>query len=147
MMVEHYTIKAAVYAILVKDGQVLLVRRSNTGWHDGDYGLPAGHLEAGETIVAGTIREAREETGLELVPESVTFVHVMHRRGKYIDFFFTASWSGEPQNMEPNKHDDVRWFPLDTLPENMIPSVRLALDYYQKGVTFSELDPSYDDQR
>ena len=45
---------------------VLLSRRYQTGWHDGEYSVPAGHVEAGETVTQAALREAREEVGLEL---------------------------------------------------------------------------------
>ena len=136
---ERLKLKIAVYAILVKDGKVLMGRRFKTGWQDGNYGLPSGHLEAGETLVEALIRETFEETGISLKKEDVQFVHVMHRKLIYIDFFFYADhFEGEPKIMEPDKCDDWNWFPLKTLPENTIPSVRSAVENYQNGIPFSE---------
>jgi 8-oxo-dGTP diphosphatase len=137
---ERFKIKVAVYIILLREGKVLLGRRINTGWQDGNYGLPAGHLEAGESIVEALLRETREEIGIMLAPEDVAFVHTMHRRSDYIDMYFVAKqWSGEPKNTEPEKCDELAWFALDALPSNMIPPVRVALEHYQNGILFSEL--------
>jgi 8-oxo-dGTP diphosphatase len=56
-----------------------------------------------------------------------------------IDFFMTASqYEGEIINNEPDKCDDLRWFPLHELPENMVLYVREALEYYLAGVQYSE---------
>ena len=56
----------AVHLILVQDSKVLLLRRYNTGYEDGNYGVVAGHLERDEEIVAAMVREAREEAGIEI---------------------------------------------------------------------------------
>ena len=135
---ERLTLKVAVYALFIKDDKILLIRRCNTGWQDGNYGLPAGHLESGETVIEALLRETLEEVGIKLKQEDVTFVHTMHRK-TYVDFFFAVTnWEGEPQNMELNKCDGLAWFPLNALPDNMVPSVKSAIQNYQKGILFSE---------
>lgn len=139
MRKDRFTLRCAVYALLIKDGRIALLRRSNTGWMDGMYSLPAGHLEAGETVVDALVRETQEEVGISLVPESLTLVHTMHRYSLYIDLFFTASWTGALTNAEPDKHDDLSWFPLDALPENLVPSVRQALGHIAHREPFSEM--------
>jgi 8-oxo-dGTP diphosphatase len=130
-------LKVAVYILLVKEDKILLTRRANTGWQDGSYGIPAGHLEADETVEEALFREVKEEVGIDL--KDVEFVHVMHRKNVYVDFYFLAKdWTGEPENKEQDKCDDVRWFSIEELPGNMIPSVRFAIDNYKKNLSFSE---------
>ena len=136
---ERFKIKVAVYALLMKDNKILLLRRFNTGWQDGNYGLPSGHLEADENLIEATLREMEEEVGVKSKKEDVEFVHTMHRKSVYVDFYFLVmNWEGEVQNMEIDKCDDLSWFNLDSLPENIIPSVKLAIENYQKGIKFSE---------
>lgn len=136
---ERHKLKVAVYAMLIKNGKILLVRRFNTGWQDGNYSLPAGHLDPNETIGDALIRETKEEIGVTLKPWDIRLVHTMHRMNIYIDFFFLAAkWDGEPQNMEADKCDKVEWFSLTELPENMVPSVRSAIEQYEKRIAFSE---------
>ena len=140
MPVTHrFMAPVAVHLFLVRDGRVLLLRRANTGYEDGNYSVPAGHLDGGEEVIAAAIREAREEIGIALAPSAVAVVGVMHRRSndERIDFFVAASeWTGEIFNAEPQKCDDLSWYPLDTLPANTIPYVRRALANYQRGVWF-----------
>ena len=50
----------ASYLVLMKDHKVLLLQRANTGYHDGDYSIIAGHVEKDETFTDAVIREARE---------------------------------------------------------------------------------------
>jgi ADP-ribose pyrophosphatase YjhB (NUDIX family) len=88
-----------------------------------------------------TAREAKEEAGVDVNPEELKFAHCMHRlqNDERVDFFFTTDkWQGQPKNMEPEKCDDLSWFPLDSLPPNTIPYIKKALESYQKRIYYSE---------
>jgi 8-oxo-dGTP diphosphatase len=129
---ERATMRAAVYLILRRGEQVLLARRCNTGFQDGNYSLVAGHVEANEPVTQALLREAREEAGITLSPHAVEFVHLLHRKSDddlvYFDFFFVAhQWDGDVVNCEPDKCDDLRWFALTGLPPNMVVYVRDVL--------------------
>jgi mutator protein MutT len=119
----RFKIIPTVYLILKIGNKILLSRRYNTGFHDGGYSFPAGHLNGNETLIQTIIREAKEEIGIELIPEDLSLVHVMHRRElneERINFFFIAeNWKGEPKIMEPHKCDDLRWFNINNLPQNV----------------------------
>lgn len=141
MSTERFTLCVAAYALLIKDGKVLLIRRFNTTWRDGEYTLPAGHVDGDETIRSELCREVREEVGVIIKPSDLQFAHVMHQRDnhEYIDFYFVAkNWEGEPSNCEPEKCDDMQWALLDELPENVIPNVKQALTAYAAGCGYSE---------
>ena len=130
----------AVHLLLVREGRVLLLRRRNTGYEDGNYSVVAGHVEGGEELKSAMVREAREEAGIEISPSDLEVVGAMHFKGdkEYISFFLRASvWSGDVTNMEPDECDDLRWFSIDDLPDNTIPYVRHAIENYRKGVWFS----------
>ena len=131
----------AVHLFFLQNGCVLLLRRYNTGWEDGKYSLPAGHVDTGESVIQASIREAYEEVGIRLNPPDLEVVHVMHRKAEdeRIDFFLMVkSWTGEITNQEPHKCDDLSWHPLASLPGNIIPYVRQGLTNYQEGILFSE---------
>lgn len=142
-MVERFKFISAAYLVLVRDGKVLLARRCNTGYMDGCYSVPAGHLDGNETARQALARELREEIGITVRPEDLRVAHVMHRHcggeKERIEFFMTTdSYEGEIVNTEPEKCDDLAWFPLDALPENTIDHVRTAIGLVQAGVTYSE---------
>lgn len=142
MSTERFKLHAAVYLLLIRDGQVLLLRRFNTGWSDGMYSLISGHLDGDEPLTTAMCREAQEEAGIAINPTELKFAHVMHRFSdvEYMDFFFTANtWEGEPSNTEPEKCDDMQWFPLDNLPPNILPYVRQVVEDYTAGRYFSEV--------
>lgn len=132
---------ASSYLLLIRDGKILLSRRFNTGYEDGKYSLPAGHVEEGESLTQAGAREFFEEIGVRFEPKDLRLVHVMHRRENDIrmDFFFTAKIDDQtPVNKEPEKCDDLRWFALKRLPTNTIPYIRHAIACYQEKIFYSE---------
>ncbi|RNB60051.1 NUDIX domain-containing protein [Brevibacillus gelatini] len=138
-MRKYFTMPVAVHLFLLRGNEILLLRRYNTGYEDGNYSVPAGHLDGNEEVKAAAIREAREECGIEIAPSDLSLVGVMHRRSsdERIDFFVAAtSWQGEIVNAEPHKCDELVWVDLDQLPDNVIPYVRKAISNYRKGKWF-----------
>ena len=135
---------AASYLYLKKDNKVLLQRRQNTGYQDGNYSFVAGHVDEGETYTQAMIREAKEEANIVIEPENMHAVHVMHcilEKVVYVDTYFMAdNWSGEVKNLEEEKCDDLSWFDIDNLPPNTIDRVKLAIDSIEKGIAYSEYD-------
>lgn len=142
MSKERFKLIGAAHLFLVKDNEVLLLRRFNTGYEDGNYSVPAGHLDGDESVIRCMAREAQEEAGIVIDPKNIKVAHVMHRKtpeGERIDFFLIAdSWSGIPSIQEPNKCDELKWFSFDSLPVNAIPYIRSALESFQAGTTYSE---------
>lgn len=143
MAKERLKIIPAVYIIFLKGNQILLMRRSHTGFCDGEYGLPSGHLEKDETLIQSALREAKEETGIKLTPTNLELVHVLSRKKPnkevYVDLFFVAKkWRGEPKICELQRCDHQDWFPLNNLPINMIDYVRQTLDFIDKKKFYSE---------
>lgn len=142
MFKERFKIIPTVYLILRNSSKILLARRYSTGFHDGDYSFPAGHLDGNETMVKAMLREAKEEIGVELDENDLKLIHVMHRKEpneERVNFFFTANrWKGEPQIMEPHKCDDIRWFDINSLPDNIIPYIKHVIDCVVNGVFYSE---------
>lgn len=138
---RRHQLTGDVHLLLCKpDGQVLFGCRQNTGFEDGAYHLPAGHLEAGESVVSALIREAKEEVGVTIAPEAVEFAHIMHSAssGGRAAFFFTVrQWEGTPENREPEKCSELSWFALDTLPDHLIDYCRVALQHIAAGKPFS----------
>ena len=131
----------AVHLFFLKDNKILLLRRFNTGYEDGNYSIVAGHVDAGETVTQAAVREAQEEAGVMLQPKNLQVVHIMNRKSndERVDFFVVVmAWEGEIQNREPEKCDDLSWFSLEALPANMIPYVRFAIENYQRGILYSE---------
>lgn len=141
-MAERFKLIPTPHLILIKDGRILLLRRFDTGYEDGNYSVVAGHLNGNETFFQAAVREAKEEVGIDIRAGDLEVLHVMHRKvqnEERIDFFIQARiWKGEPKNTEPNKCDDLRWFDVDNLPTNTIPYIRHAIDCIRNKVFYGE---------
>ena len=77
---ERFKAVIAVHLILIKDNQILLLRRFNTGYEDGNYSVVAGHLDGNESVLKAMQREAFEEAGIQISEKDLQIVHVMHRK-------------------------------------------------------------------
>ncbi len=142
---ERFKLTTAVYLVLRNESKVLLLRRANTGYQDGKYSLVAGHLDGDELGTVAIVREAKEEAGIDIDPATLSFVHVAHRLNRNesgqerIDLFYESNkWSGQIINAEPEKCDDLSWFDINALPENILPFVKNVLEDISKGIAYSE---------
>ncbi len=141
MTTQRATFPTTIHLFFFREDQILLLRRFNTGFRDGEYSVPAGHLDGGETVMAAAAREAEEEVGVRIEAEHLVFSSVMHRLDgeERVDFFVRVPmWRGEPFNAEPDKCDDLRWVNFHSLPENTIPYIRRALQNHFDGKPFDE---------
>lgn len=144
-MAEKHTARLASFVILEREGKMLLMQRLNTGYQDGRYQMPSGHIEPNEYPSEAAIRETKEELGIDIAPEDLTFLHASYRiknrdGGDYVDFFFRASkWAGEIINAEPAKCSGLIWAPMDQLPENTVPAIRTVIECLLKDGPFSEI--------
>ena len=81
----------AVGAIIVDAGRILLVRRGAQPLK-GQWSLPGGALEIGETLSAGLIREVREETGLAVEPvELIELLDRIYRDGERVRYHYVIA--------------------------------------------------------
>lgn len=136
-----------VHLLFFRENQILLLRRLNTGFEDGNYSVPAGHLDGDEPVRAAAQREALEEVGVHIDTNDIAFASVMHRKsgdtlsgtGERVDFFVhIKAWEREPFNAEPDKCDQLRWCDVAALPENTIPYVQQAIKNFRDGIVFEE---------
>ena len=142
MIKERFKIVPAVYLVLIKDNEILLSRRYNTGYFDDYYSFPAGHLDGKETLKQAMVRETSEEIGVLLDVNDLELIHVMNRKipdNERVDFFFTAKkWKGQPEIMETDRCDDLAWFEFNNLTENIIPYIKQVIDSFLGNIIYSE---------
>ncbi|MGH3620615.1 MAG: NUDIX hydrolase [Sciscionella sp.] len=139
---KHDRYPVAVHVILTSpEGRVLLMRRDGSGYADGQLGLPAGHVDLGETPTDCAIREIAEELGIqldpsELQPGGVMFRHSLEPR---VDIFFTTrTWTGTPEIREPHKCTELVWTDPANLPADTLDFVGQAITNAHTGRHFHE---------
>jgi 8-oxo-dGTP diphosphatase len=138
--------KAGVGIIVIKkeNGRDYIMLHQRKSLHGkGYWGSGGGHLELGESLMGGALRELKEEAGDTLVVDSVRFLSVMNftqlKPEHYVDISFVANWvSGEPVNSAPEETTDWQWFPLDNLPSSLYPPVEKCLEALKTGQNFSD---------
>ncbi|MFH8492221.1 NUDIX hydrolase [Streptomyces longisporoflavus] len=111
--------------VILRDNDKLLLSLRGGPYGGGRWHLPSGKLDRAEALSVGAARELLEETGVEVDPDHLRLVHVVHHRQNEtmdrIGFFFVAtSWSGEPVNREPAKCLGLQWFNIHDLPDDII---------------------------
>ena len=136
-------IVADLLMIKNEDGKkkILLSKRKNTGYKDGEYELPGGHLEENEDLYEAMIREAKEELGISLNRQDLKIVHIMHHyRGKRMNFILEIEKSNlEPRIMEVDKCEELKWVEINNLPENTMEKVKIIISYIEKGELYSKM--------
>mgnify|MGYP006185970973 CR=1 FL=1 len=110
-----------VVAALVREGRVLLVRRSlNRRAYPGVWDLPGGHIETGETELAALTREIREELGVHIATGSAIHLCRLDAGGGAdsirLSAWLVGEWEGTPTNVAPDEHDAIGWFRPEELP-------------------------------
>jgi len=125
---ERAMFRAAVFVIIRdEEGRVLLQRRACTGFMDGYYDFPSGHVDAGESFIEAAVRELAEETGLLAQEKDLEVLHINQNYldNPYINIVFAAKkWNGTPEILEHDKCDEQQFFALDALPEKCTLAVR-----------------------
>ncbi len=128
-----------VSAVVLHDGEVLLVKRADNG----AWTPVTGIVDPGEEPATAAERETLEEAGIVARATALTWVHVIPPitypngdQSQFLDLVFRCEYvSGEPFPVD-GENTEVAWFPLGALPEmdsNMVERIRGAAQF--DGVT------------
>ncbi|OFI50353.1 NUDIX hydrolase [Floricoccus tropicus] len=117
-----------------EDAHVLLQKRTNGSW-----GLPGGLMEIGESLEETAIREVHEETGLEVTDLKLVntfsgpqYQFTLENKDQiYVvtSVYKVISYKGI-MNLESDETLDLKYFPYDSLPENMEDEYLDYIKYY-----------------
>jgi 8-oxo-dGTP diphosphatase len=149
MSSDRFMTRLAVFVIARNpNGEILLQQRSGTGYLDGYWDFPSGHVEYGESIQETAVRELVEEVGVEAAVDDLQLVHIDQyllgnaTNADYVNFTFAVrSWSGVPKICEPEKCSAIGWFKPDALPEKCVNAVRVNEEAGFSGeLTYSMTD-------
>ncbi len=111
--------------------RIVLIRRKNTpyGW-----ALPGGFVDYGESLETAAVREAREETGLNV--QLVRQFHTYSDPGRdprqhTVSTVFIAQADGDPVGMDDAA--EAMWFQIDSLPESIAFDHRTIIEEYRNN--------------
>lgn len=125
--------KPAVSVILHKDGKVLMLQRAHEPFKN-FWVLPGGFIGYEETPEKAIKREAKEETGLDIVINGTVGAYRIDNdpRGVHIDIIFYGALNGEVRISKDSK--SWRYFPPVQLPDKIAYKHRKAIaDWHAKG--------------
>lgn len=89
--------------------------------------MPAGKVDNSESFEETVIRETKEETNLIVDPIKEIGVNI-NRENKFESHMFMAKIiGGEVNNNEPEKHSEMKFFSLDSLPEELVSTIKKGL--------------------
>ena len=110
---------SGVTAVVLKDDQLLLVRRADNG----AWTPVTGIIDPGEQPADAAVREVAEEAGVRVVPERLAGVGVTEvviysngDQSQYLDLTFLMRWTDGDPSPADGENTEARWFPLDALP-------------------------------
>ncbi len=126
--------------LVTRGNEVLLGLRKNC-FSAGDWGLPGGHVELGESLAEAAARELLEETGMTAA--RFEFANLVNRpeSGQHhyvLTSFLAIEPKGEPELREPDRCEEWRWFDIVSLPGNIVSSHHDQIRLYQTGELFIE---------
>ncbi|MCW3840341.1 NUDIX domain-containing protein [Micromonospora yasonensis] len=138
----------SVSGVVFNEDDILLVRRVDNGW----WSLPAGAVDPGEQPADAVIREVEEETGVEVVVQSIAGVALYPRTYpngdicQYMNVWFRCRSVGGQARVNDDEGLAARWFPVRALPE-LEPSAKLRIEATltnREGAWFARPGEQYD---
>lgn len=129
-----------VTAVVINErNEILLQLRRDTN----TWAPPSGGVEPGETIAETAMREVLEEAGIEIQPEAVVAVlsgadyNVTYANGDQLatvtTVFRCRPLNSETPRVNDDESQDVRYFPCDALPDDMLPRHRCIISLALKN--------------
>jgi len=127
--VKMGNIRVTVDAVVIENNEILLIKRGIEPFK-GKWALPGGHVDYGETVEDAVIREAKEETGLDIVPQMLIGVYSdpeRDPRGHAVGMAFLCK-AKKGQAKAGDDAAETWWFPLDDLPELAFDHAKMVKD-------------------
>ncbi len=141
---ERFTLRCAVHLFLVVDGKILVEKRKNREYCNGEYDVIASHILGGENAIDAVIRTAKTEVNIVIKREDLEIIQVMHQNDnelEYINYFFLATkYSGIINNNEPQFCENLEWvdfkYPVNNLEKYINEAIKNYLDNPNERFTF-----------
>ena len=118
--------KLAVAVLISRDGRILLGKRGPGTREPGKWSFPAGFVERGEPVERAAAREAREETGLDVIVGDLVGLYSSDGETVVLAVYEATSADGVP--CAGDDLTEVGWFSTSELPELAFPRDRRIMD-------------------
>lgn len=104
-----------VGGVVEKEGKYLLVRESNPKCY-GKWNLPAGHLDVGETLFDGAIREIKEETNCDVELTGISEIgNQIQENDVFVGFVFKTRLLTDEAKLQAGEILEIKWFTYDEI--------------------------------
>jgi 8-oxo-dGTP diphosphatase len=127
----------SVYMLFAKDDTVLMARRINKKYMSDHYTVPTGHVDniidgdryTVESPTDAVIREGLEETGVIIERQNIELILTQMKPSidgpepRLCLYFKITAWEGDLINKEPDQADNFDFYPLDDLPQSLMPEL------------------------
>ena len=119
-----------VQAWIERDGAYLILKRNEEPFA-GEWDLPGGFVEMGESPADAAVREVAEETGLRVTPAEIigAFTSAYGDTGRHtVDIAYLCRLDGGEFELDGDEKTDAAWFRLDEMPRLAFAGERQALE-------------------
>ena len=119
-----------VQAWIERDGTYLILKRNEEPFA-GEWDLPGGFVEMGESPADAAVREVAEETRLTVVPTEIigAFTSAYGDSGRHtVDIAYLCRLEGGDFELDRVEKSDAAWVPLDEMPRLAFAGEREALE-------------------
>ncbi|MED4727834.1 NUDIX domain-containing protein [Aneurinibacillus migulanus] len=124
--------KVGVGAVILDENNCILLVLRKKSPEAGCWSLPGGKVEYMETVENAVIREIKEELGIDIAIERLLCVtnHIVQSESVHwvAPTFVAHIANGKVQNKEPHALQEVQWFPIDDVPDNITITTEYALE-------------------
>lgn len=128
--------RVGVGAVLLDENNRILLGLRKKSPESGCWSLPGGKVDFMETIENAVIREIREELGVDIEIERLLCVTNHIIQSEMVHYvaptFIARIINGKVQNKEPHAIENVEWFPIDNIPENITITTSYALEQLKR---------------
>jgi 8-oxo-dGTP diphosphatase len=128
--------RVGVGVLLVDHHQRVLLTLRILPPEAGCWSIVGGKLDYLESLEQCAIREAREEVGVDIAIQSLLCITEHRLPGEHQHWispaFLAQILAGRPFNCEPEKTQQVRWFPINQLPPSLTITARNAIEAYKR---------------
>lgn len=131
--------KVAVGVVASRRGKILLTRRNHEP-RLGGWSFPSGFVDAREDVRVAAVREAREETGIEVTLGELLGVY--QESGSRVIYLAFSARAGEGKPVADAESIEVRFFPHESLPVLAFPHDQQILDAWSRRCQAGQVSPA-----